>query len=206
MGTAKRKNSPRKRRSDGPANGFKVTLPGKAYQRGTRWWWSVKLPGEEKARARPLKSAGAKTATSDAAEAERIALEMWEQAIREQAQSKARLESSETVERLKAQFLEKVRHFTEIVQNATARAEAEAQARTEAEARLRELTEQAPPQPPIQASPATGPQEDEPLGDQSCDCCGEEEIPAAQLHRIDSGQLLCPTCLAALRHDAAKAD
>lgn len=205
MGTAKRKNSPRKRRSDGSANGFKVTLPGKAYQRGTRWWWSVKLPGEEKARARPLKSAGAKTATSDAAEAEQIALEMWEQAIREQAQSKARLESSETVERLKAQFLEKVRHFTEIVQNATARAEAESQARAEAETRLRELTEQAPPQPPVQPSGAEQ-QMDESLLDQSCDCCGEEEIPAAQLHRIDSGQLLCPTCLAALRHDAAKAD
>jgi len=167
--------------------GFRITLPGKAYRRGNRWWWRVKLPGEDKARARPLKAAGAKAAATDIEEAERIAFEMWEQAVSEQAQMKARIESSESIERLKAQFLDKVRHFTEIVQNATAKAEAEVQARVEAEARLDELTRHTPPQT------------------RACECCGLADVPATQLQRIDSGQFLCATCLTTLRRDAVRA-
>lgn len=188
MPTSKKESSRKKGQGNDPKEGFRVTLPGKAYRRGNRWWWRVKLPGEDKARARALKAEGVKAATSDEAEAERIAFEMWEQAVWEQAQKKARIESSETIERLKAQFLDKVRHFTGIVQDATSKAEAEGQARAEAEARLEELTRHTQ------------------VKTQACECCGATDIPAVTLQRIDSGQLLCPACMAALHHDGARAE
>ncbi len=164
----------------------KVTLPGTLYQRGDRWWWSVKLPGEDKAKARPLKEKGAKAAVQDLATAEALALALWEQSIREQAALQIQVESSQKIAALKAQFLEQVRHFTEVVQSATAKAEVETQARAEAEARLRQIS--AP------VAPATG----------VCDCCGSPGMPAPELQRIDSGQRLCPRCLAALRADAGR--
>jgi hypothetical protein len=164
----------------------KVTLPGTLYQRGDRWWWSVKLPGEDRARSRPLKEKGAKAAVQDLAVAEALALALWEQNIREQAALQIQVENSQKIAALKAQFLDKVRHFTEVVESATAKAQAEARARAEAEARLRE-----------KAAPAMSP-----TG--TCDCCGSNGLPATELRHIDSGQRLCPRCLAALRADAAR--
>ena len=52
-------------------------LPGTLYQRGTRWWWRVRLPGEDKSRARALKPEGSRTATTDGDLAREIAREMW---------------------------------------------------------------------------------------------------------------------------------
>lgn len=170
-----------------PGQTLKVTLPGKAYQRGNRWWWCVKLPGEQKAKARPLRAKQAKAAVADRKAAEEVALEMWEQAIRGQTEEQVRAENSQTVARLKAQFLDQVRHFSEIVENTKAKAEAEARARAEAEAKLKRITEGA-------AVPT-----------RPCECCGAAGIPVPKLRRIDSGQLLCPGCLAALRADAAPA-
>ncbi len=167
---------------------LRVTLPGAAYQQEGRWWWSVQLPGEGEARSRPLKAEGAKTATASRDEAERIALEMWGAAIRAQARRQTKLDSDQTLARLKAQFLDKVRHFTEVVQNATAKAEAEARARAEAEAKVEKLTR-------TLAAATT----------RSCECCGMTGIPLAKLKRIDSGQHLCPRCLAAFRIDAVRA-
>ena len=37
-------------------------LPGSLYQRNGRWWWRVKLPGEEIFKARPLIPLGSKYA------------------------------------------------------------------------------------------------------------------------------------------------
>lgn len=127
----------------GPAPG--APLPGEFYQRADRWWWRVKLPGESKAKARPLKPPGAKAAAEDRPSAEKIAFEMWEHALQDDAARQIRLESTEKIERLKAQFLDKVRHFTELVETANARIEAEAKARAEAETKL------------AQALQATGP-------------------------------------------------
>lgn len=169
-----------------PGETLRVTLPGKAYQRGNRWWWCVKLPGEEKARSRPLKAQEAKVAVSDRKAAEAAALEIWEQAVREQAEKQTRAESSQTIARLKAQFLDKVRHFTKVVESANAKAQAEARARAEAEAKLKRIAEQ--------RALRTG----------SCECCGAAGLPVTKLRRIDSGQLLCPRCLEALRADASR--
>jgi integrase len=43
----------------------KHNLPGTIYKNGKRYWWKVKLPGEDKVKARPLVPAGAKMATTD---------------------------------------------------------------------------------------------------------------------------------------------
>lgn len=40
----------------------------------------------------------------------------------------------------------------------------------------------------------------------SCECCGEGGIEVSHLVRIDSGQLLCPDCLKALREAIYKND
>jgi hypothetical protein len=184
----------------------RVTLPGTLYRRGDRWWWSVKLPGEDKARSRPLKETGAKAAVRDRAVAEALALALWEQRIREQAVLQIRVESSQKIAALKAQFLDKVRQLTEVVETVTARAEAEARARAQAEAArsggvcsgaarpLGRLTSD-------EASLATA-HSPAPAG--VCDCCGSNGLAVTELTRIDSGQRLCPRCLAALRADAAR--
>jgi len=41
------------------------SIPGTIYKNGNRYWWKVKLPGEEKTKARPLKPVGASLATTD---------------------------------------------------------------------------------------------------------------------------------------------
>lgn len=169
-----------------PEETLRATLPGKAYQRGNRWWWCVKLPGEEKARSRPLKAQDAKAAVSDRKAAEAVALEIWEQAVREQAEKQTKAESSQTIARLKAQFLDRVRHFTKVVESANAKAQAEARARAQAELKLKQINEQ--------RTLRTG----------SCECCGAAGIPVPKLRRIDSGQFLCPRCLEALRADASR--
>jgi len=69
----------------------RVTLPGSMYQKNKRWWWKVKLPGENKTRARALKAAGAKFAATSRKVAEQVAREMWERAI--EAQTEARLKA-----------------------------------------------------------------------------------------------------------------
>ncbi|MCF7955339.1 MAG: tyrosine-type recombinase/integrase [Phycisphaerae bacterium] len=56
-------------------------LPGTIYLNKNRYWWKVLLPGEEKAKARPLKSAGSRFATTDCNVAVEVARMLWEQAI-----------------------------------------------------------------------------------------------------------------------------
>lgn len=121
----------------------KVTLPGEMYERSGRWWWRVQLPGEDKTKARPLKPNGAKAAASDRDTAEQLAVEMWEDAVRAEGAKQITLQCTGKVERLKAQFLDKVRQLTEIVESAKGKAEAEAQARAEAEARLDSMVQAA---------------------------------------------------------------
>ena len=184
--TPKRGLKPDRAPTRQPGETLRVTLPGKAYQRGNRWWWCVKLPGEEKARSRPLKAQEAKVAVSDRKEAEAVALQIWEQAVREQAAKQTKAQSSQTIARLKAQFLDKVRQYTEIIESAKAKAQAEARTRAQAELKLKQINEQ--------RTLRTG----------SCECCGAAGLPVMELRRIDSGQLLCPRCLEALRADASR--
>ncbi len=202
-----------------PAKGqsLKIALPGRIYQRGTRWWWCTELPGDDKPKARPLKAKGDKAATEDRKQAEEIAFEMWEQAVRDIAQRQVRSDAEQKVARLKAQFLEKIRDFTQVIERTTAKLEAEKQARIEAEAKLQGLpavqlspaTVEAEPEPqnivnepePVETSVEPEPQDMAltPVQTASCQCCDTGEIPITDLTQIDSGQFLCPDCLAALR-------
>ena len=51
----------------------KNSLPGTIYLNGSRYWWKVQLPGENKPKARPLKPLGANFATTDYSTAIEIA-------------------------------------------------------------------------------------------------------------------------------------
>jgi hypothetical protein len=146
---------------------LKVTFPGRIHRRGSRWWWQVQLPGEDKPRTRPLKPRKAKTATDDRVMAEKIAFEMWEQALQETTERRASVEAEQKIAKLKAQFLERIQHFSEIVKNSMAKAEAEAQARVEAEAKLNKVL-------------SSG------VKPEACECCGSTQTPPAGLKRIDS--------------------
>lgn len=180
----------------------KAELPGEIYQKAKGWWWKVRLPGESRIKSRALKAKGARFATTQLNEAKGIALELWEVAlekfakaeVRAQAQAKAREEAkshSEEIAKIKAEaaqttadqkavFAEKVKAYTEAVNEAQEKAKSEAEARAQAEAKLAEL----------QSGSAR-------MG--SCECCGRDDVPEEDLHRIDSGQLFCPDCLSALR-------
>jgi transketolase len=176
---------------------FNVRLPGRIYQKKNRWWWTVKLPGEQKAKPRALKLPGARFATTDRDEAEQIALEMWQLAIRAEIETsirteteqeikssaekleKLKTETAETIAKLKAEFAEKIKAYSDAVAKAEENAKAEAAARAEAEAKLNEIL----------AHPTTA----------TCECCGKQDIPETDLVRIDSGQLLCPDCVKQLR-------
>jgi hypothetical protein len=175
---------PAAHRTDEPL--LKVTFPGRLHKRGTRWWWEVQLPGEDRTRTRPLRLPEAKAATDDRKVVEKIAFEMWEQALRETTERRIRAEADQKIARLKAQFLEKVQNFSSIVEDATAKAEAETRAREELEARLKQVAA-VPAQP------------------RPCECCGTVDYPAADLTQISSGQWLCPDCMAVLRAAAQRA-
>jgi hypothetical protein len=145
--------------------------------------------------ARPLKPEGAKAATEDRATAEKVAFEMWERVITEAAERRARAQTDQTIARLKAQFLQKVRDFSQVLETAKAKAEAEAQARAQAEAKLRGASNRPAPVLAEQSCPAET---------VACECCGVTGIPISDVHRIDSGQLLCPDCLTALRAEVRR--
>ncbi len=253
-------------KSPNPASGGpRAPLPGELYRRQDQWWWRVQLPGEDKATARTLKTNGEETPADGQEAAQKIALALWEHAIEEDATRRLRLESTEKIERLKAQFLDKVRHFTELVETANAKVEAEQRARAEVEAKLAQMLqaagprtgrtpalgghpeqvgpspsgvipfdrqpgtsvppmEQAEPEmptpvphPPIAPTPAHIVAQSglsgvvthivaplPPLETRMCECCGATGVAMTHLTRIDSGQLLCPRCLAALRAEAAR--
>jgi transketolase len=177
---------------------FSMTLPGRIYQKKNRWWWTVQLPGEQRVKARALKLPGTRFATTDRQEAQQIALEMWQLAIRAEIEkavgveveqklksyteemAQVQAEATETIAKLKAQFAEQIQAYSDAVARAEEKAKAEATARAEAEAKLNEILAQRP-------STAT------------CECCGKEDVPESDMVRIDSGQLLCPDCLRQLR-------
>jgi len=143
---------------------FRVTLPGSLYEENNHWWWKVKLPGETRVKARGLKPKGARFATVDRDEAEKVAREMWESALRAEVQAQVRAkareksktsseemaklkaEADETVARMKsevvgmiarakAEYEEKLRLWNEAAAGAEARVRAESEKRAQAEER-----------------------------------------------------------------------
>lgn len=180
---------------------YKVTLPGSIYQRNKRWRWRVRLPGESKVRVRALKPEGSRFATGDFEEAQEIALAMWESAIRAEARRKAKVgakeiakvkaEMAEAVARIKAEVVDMIdsaktecegelRLSAEALARAQEKAKVESEKRARIEAKLNEV---------LSGSARTA----------ACECCGRQDVPENELAKIDSGQLLCPDCLRAMR-------
>jgi len=162
---------------------LQVSLPGTAYQRGERWWWRVKLPGEDKPRARALKPEGEKAATKNRQTAAEVAFKLWERAVEEEAQRRVRIDADEKISRLKAKFLHKMHDVSQVVN----RLSANGGARDAGEAN----GDIPAPGPPCD-SEETG----------TCGCCGMCDVPVTSLQAIDSGQSLCPDCLTALKRAA----
>ncbi|UCD53514.1 MAG: CHAD domain-containing protein [Phycisphaerales bacterium] len=158
-------------------------LPGTLYQRGSRWWWRVRLPGEDRARSRALKPDGSEVTTTDQGLAVKIARAMWQRA--EQAQSHEDVES---------RILEAV-----AAQAATLPATVPAGAaedRVETHEVQDEATSRSRPQmAPRAVTPC-------PARTVLCECCGRNGFLESELARIDSGQRLCANCLAELRRKA----
>lgn len=278
--TAKKPRPARRRQANEPVAGqakeqvLRAILPGDLYEQAGQWWWRTRLPGEEEDRPRPLKSPETGQAVTDRDAAEKAAVELWGQAAARHGARQITMDCTQKVERLKAQFLDKVRQLTEIVEAAKAKAQAEAKAREEIEARLnamiqaaqQEAAAPAPAEPPLPAqvpepaatvavppSPVERVEPIEPPADPKavavarplpneveaprptwseaaeilctpepeplplavpshdvvpqtgiCECCGAVEVPVSDLEAIDSGQLLCPDCIAALHIDIAR--
>lgn len=59
----------------------RTALPGSIYLNKNRYWWKIQLPGEAKAKARPLRSFGSKFATTDYGVAVEVASNIWQTAI-----------------------------------------------------------------------------------------------------------------------------
>lgn len=162
---------------------LKVSLPGTAYQRGERWWWRVKLPGEDKPRARALKPEGEKAATKNRQTAAKVAFRLWERAVEEEAQRRVRIDADEKISRLKAKFLQKVHDVSQIVNRLSA---------NEGARDAEEADGDIPAAGSSCDSAETG----------TCGCCGACDVPVTSLQAIDSGQSLCPDCLTALKQAA----
>lgn len=205
----------------GPPTEGQVTLPGELHQEAGHWWWRTKLPGEDRERVRPLRVPGTDEIACDWDTAEKIAVEMWGQAAARHGARDVTIECEQKVERLKAQFLDKVRQLTEIVESANARAQAEAKTRVEIEERLNAriqaedqqattLCWQAQPPASLRSSEPTTPipmkNDDKTPQTGICECCGVLEVPVSDLEAIDSGQLLCPDCITALRTDISRTE
>jgi hypothetical protein len=162
----------------------RATLPGRLYRKRGRWWWKVQLPGEKSTRGRALKPQGSKRATTDRQLADEIVLTLWQEAIQAQAEALVRAEQTVRIQRLRRHFRQKIKALQDVIESAEARAEAETAERAKLEVKLNGLWNQ--------LTQTT-----------SCDCCGRS-VPQSELLLIDSGQRLCPGCLADLRRAAQR--
>jgi len=233
--TAKKPRPAQRKQAKEPVAGpakeqvLRATLPGDLYEQAGQWWWRTKLPGEEEDRPRPLKAQTGQAVT-DRDAAEKAAVELWGQAAARQGARQITMDCTQKVERLKAQFLDKVRQLTEIVEAANAKARTEANARAEIEARLNAMIQAAqhePATPPRQTQTSVASRHSDlaaeiayasrpvpkPVAPPShnivpqtgiCECCGAMEVAVSDLEAIDSGQLLCTDCLAALHDDVSR--
>ena len=165
---------------------LKVSLPGSFYQRGQRWWWRVKLPGEDKPRARALKPEGQKATTKDRHIAAQIAFALWEQAVREDVRKQITVDSDEKMATLETKLLQEIHAISQAVERLCGKDKIRVS---------EEATASAQPTASSHDAEETG----------TCGCCGSLDVPSTALQAIDSGQMLCPKCLAELRETARAA-
>ncbi len=78
---------PKKRTGKSNRKTTRSALPGSIYLNKNRYWWKVQLPGEAKAKARPLKPIGARFATTDYSIAIEVAKALLEKHLFETSQN-----------------------------------------------------------------------------------------------------------------------
>jgi hypothetical protein len=107
------------------------------YQKNGRWWWKVRLPGEPRVRARALRPEGARCAAKTRKVAERVAGEMWRDAIEADTEERIRAEvkeqTSRKIAKTKARLTEKLETCERALAEAESKAKTEASLRIEAE-------------------------------------------------------------------------
>jgi len=124
-----------------------------------------------------LKSGILDTVTNAKAQYEAKLRQCDEMVAKAEQRAKAESERRAAVE---AEYQEKLRQCGDALAQAQELAKAEAEARVQAEAKLREF---------VGGAKRTG----------QCECCGRDAVLEEELTTIDSGQRLCPDCLAMLR-------
>ncbi len=77
--------TPKKRTGKSIRKTTRNALPGSIYFNKNRYWWKVQLPGEAKAKARPLRPIGSKYATTDYNVAFEVATNIRQESIYKQS-------------------------------------------------------------------------------------------------------------------------
>jgi hypothetical protein len=193
---------------------FKVKLPGTFFRRKQRWWWRVRLPGEDRMKSRSLRPDGDQCGTKSRETAVTLAFDLWQQALVAETEARLKLES-----RYQAQ--EKARAYADLVDRLSTRArrlivrqareskshkpngKRTAQSRSKPSQTSRNGAKQKERVVKALASPILiSPNVD--LGTSivktaRCDCCATPFIPEVELSQIESGQNLCSKCMYYLR-------
>jgi membrane protein involved in colicin uptake len=120
------------------------------------------------------------------ARAESEEMQEAEARLRAEAEERQRYYAEEiakvkdTIEKAKAEFKAQSEVYGKALIRAEEKAKAEAEKKVEAEEKLSNI---------LRSLRICS----------TCECCGRADIPVSDLAKIDSGQLLCPDCLKALR-------
>jgi len=193
---------------------LKARLPGTFFRRKQRWWWRVRLPGENRIRSRSLRPEGDQCGTKSRETAETLALDLWQQALVAETEARIRLETRHQAE-------EKARAYADLVERLSTRARRliarQASAAKIPRPQLRypshdrpkpskprpsgpkpkKQVVKAPSSPTIDATDSN--HETSIVVTAQCDCCATPYIPKVELSLIESGQNLCSKCMYYLR-------
>ena len=175
----------------------RATLPGTIFKKNGRWWWKVRLPGQDRVRSRSLRPEGSRVGTRSRTQAGQIALRLWEEALTAQAQK----DSKKTIYTNKQHRARIYTGKQEPARDATPHtAASDIGDQSKKPTRLEPITSQ--PRHTAESTASEPPSghldwldfligiEDHAL----CECCGQQDFFEEYLHQIDSGQRLCPRC------------
>jgi len=186
----------------------RATLPGTIYKKKDRWWWRVRLPGQDRIRHRSLRLEGSRVGTKSRKQAGQIALRLWEEALMTEAKTglgKACCkhgQDSDPTHVYKAELSPQ----QDRPGNSMPCADTSDICKQENDLhRLELISSQA-------QGTAESPTPNHPLGHPDwldslngmedhalCECCGQKDFFEEYLRQIDSGQRLCPRCYGELK-------
>lgn len=193
----------------------RATLPGTIYKKNGRWWWRVRLPGQDRIRCRSLRPEGSRVGTRSREQAGQIALGLWEEAL--MAKAKQDLVENPPLER-KDGASSRAGKATVPSQQVSpgeslpcANVSDNGQSKDDLpghgpdSSRSLHAVESVTPSQ-LQGhldwlSPLDG-VDDHAL----CECCGLQDFFEEYLRRIDSGQRLCPRCYGEFKKKAKARD